>query len=97
MQLPYLDKLTLVVIGDQNAEALRLQAGEIDLMANGEIRAPDYAQFKRLEGDGRLRLHGIGVSLDPDFLWFNLAAQGPATPGAHCSPARSSARRCRPP
>ena len=39
IQLPYLDELTLVVIADQNAEALRLQAGEIDLMANGEIRA----------------------------------------------------------
>ena len=48
VQLPYLDKLTLVVSADQNAEALRLQAGEIDLMANGDIRAQDYAPFKRL-------------------------------------------------
>ena len=45
-QLPYLDKLTVLVIADQTTEALRLQAGEIDLMANGEIRPQDYAELQ---------------------------------------------------
>ena len=37
-QLPYLDKLTVLIVPDQNTEALRLQTGEIDLMGNGDIR-----------------------------------------------------------
>ena len=80
-QLPYLDRLTVAIIGEQNAEALRLQAGEIDLMSSGEIRPPDYAAFKKLESEGRLRLYEIGTSLDPDFLWFNLSGKNATSPG----------------
>lgn len=72
-RLPYLDRLTIVIVPDQNTEALRMAAGEIDLMAVGDIRPDDYATFKRAAGDGRLRLIDAGISLDPDFLWFNLA------------------------
>jgi peptide/nickel transport system substrate-binding protein len=80
-QLPYLDRLMLVIIGDQNTESLRLQAAETDLMSNGEIRPPDYAAFKQLESSGRLRVYRIGTSLDPDFLWFNLSSKGRPSPG----------------
>ncbi len=48
VQLPYLDKLTVLIIPDQNTEALRLQAGEIDLMSNADIRPEDYAAFRRI-------------------------------------------------
>jgi peptide/nickel transport system substrate-binding protein len=70
--LPYLDRLILAVAPDQNTEALRLEAGEIDLMTNGDIRPQDYAAFKRLSDQGKLRLVDVGVGLDPDFLSFNL-------------------------
>jgi peptide/nickel transport system substrate-binding protein len=73
-QLPYLDKLTIVIIQDQAAEALRLQASEIDLMANGEIRPQDYSAFRRLSDSGALRLIDAGTGLDPDLLWFNLTS-----------------------
>ena len=45
-QLPYLDKLTVLIVPDQNTEALRMQAGEIDLMGSGEIRPEDYARLQ---------------------------------------------------
>jgi peptide/nickel transport system substrate-binding protein len=80
-RLPYLDQLTVQIVADQNTEALRLQAGEIDLMSNGDLRPQDYAAFTRLESGGRLRLHQVGTSLDPDFLWFNLSPKGAASPG----------------
>lgn len=73
VQLPYLDKLTILLIPDQNAEALRLQSGETDMMGNAEIRPEDYGSFKRVEGQGRLRVLDGGLSLDANVLWFNLS------------------------
>jgi len=69
--LPYLDRLT-VMIASQAAEALKLQSGEIDLMTNADIRPEDYAAFKRVADQGRVRLIDAGLSLDPSLLWFNL-------------------------
>jgi len=71
--LPYLDKLT-VVFASQASEALKLQAGEIDLMTNADIRSDDYAAFKRAADQGRVRLIDGGLGLDPNLLWFNLTA-----------------------
>ena len=73
--LPYLDRLTVEIIRDQNAEALRVESGAIDIMSNGDIRPDDYARFKRASGQGRLRLVDAGTGLDPDLLWFNLASR----------------------
>jgi peptide/nickel transport system substrate-binding protein len=70
--LPYLDKLMVEIIRDQNAEALRVESGNIDVMSNGDIRPDDYARFKRAADQGRLRLVDGGIGLDPDLLWFNL-------------------------
>ena len=73
LQLPYLDTLTVLVVGDQNTEALRMQHGEIDLMANGEIRPEDYVGFRRVASQGNLRLIDAGIGVDPNLLWFNLS------------------------
>ena len=72
VHLPYLDKLTVAIVSDQNTEALRLEASEIDLMSNGDIRPQDYAAFRKLAEQGRLKMMEVGVGLDPDFLAFNL-------------------------
>jgi peptide/nickel transport system substrate-binding protein len=72
VQLPYLDRLTLAIVPDQNTEALRLEASETDLMSNGDIRPQDHAAFKRLADQGRLRLIDVSAALDADFLSFNL-------------------------
>ena len=72
VQLPYLDRLTLAIVPDQNTEALRLEASESDLMSNGDIRPQDHSAFKRLADQGRLRMIDVSVALDADFLSFNL-------------------------
>jgi peptide/nickel transport system substrate-binding protein len=77
--LPYLDRLTLVV-ANQTTEALRLQAGELDLMANADIRSEDYAAFRRAADAGKVRLIDAGVGLDPNLLWFNLSSVQAADP-----------------
>ena len=69
--LPYLDRLTLEIVPDQNAELLRLQTGQLDF-TQSEIRAEDYATLKRIADTGRLVLHDLGVGLDPDSFWLNL-------------------------
>jgi peptide/nickel transport system substrate-binding protein len=70
--LPYLDTITVLIIGEQGAEALRMESGGLDLMSNGDIRSDDYSRFKRLADQGRLSLIDGGIGVDPNLLWFNL-------------------------
>jgi peptide/nickel transport system substrate-binding protein len=44
--LPHVDRLTLEIVPDRNAEALRLISGQVDLLQD-QIRAEDYR-----EGEG---------------------------------------------
>lgn len=69
--LPRLDRLTLEIVPDQNAELLRLQAGQIDFTQT-EVRPEDYAALKASARQGRVQLADLGVGLDADSLWFNL-------------------------
>ena len=69
--LPYVDRLVLEVVPEQNAELLRLQSGAADLL-NGEIRPEDYVSVRRAEEQGQVRLMELGVSPDADALWFCL-------------------------
>ncbi|MGD9904722.1 MAG: ABC transporter substrate-binding protein [Vicinamibacterales bacterium] len=69
--LPYLDGVVLEIVPDQNAELLRLQAGELD-MTQQHLRAEDYATVRELERQGSVRLLELGVGLDPDVFFFNL-------------------------
>jgi peptide/nickel transport system substrate-binding protein len=69
--LPYLDRVTLEIVPDQNAELLRLQAGQIDF-TQSEVRAEDYATLRRAERAGQIRLVDMGVALDADSFWINL-------------------------
>lgn len=69
--LPYLDGLTLEIIPDQNAELLRLEAGQLDSMTS-EITPEAYAPLKRAAEEGRVRLLDLGVALGGDSFWVNL-------------------------
>ena len=69
--LPYLDRVTLEVVPEQDAELLRLESGRVD-MTTSEIRPEDYAPLKRAADGGRVKLMDLGVTLDPDSFWLNL-------------------------
>lgn len=75
-QLPYLDRIVIEFVADQNAEMLRLQAGTADLMTVADVRSEDIAALRRLRDQGALQLMEVGTGVDPNALWFNL------TPGA---------------
>ena len=57
VQLPYLEKLTIAIIPDQNTEALRMESGEIDLMSNGDIRAGGLRDVQAGERPGQAAAH----------------------------------------
>jgi len=71
IQLPYADQVVLEIVPDQNAELVRLQAGQIDLQQQ-QIRPEDIATLKPAIDQGRVRLVEIGVADNPDLLFFNL-------------------------
>ena len=82
-QLPYLDRLTLDVVPDQQTQLLRMEAGEADVMMGG-ISPDAYATLKQGEAAGKLRLYDLGAALYPEALWFNLK------PGAFAGDPRAS-------
>jgi peptide/nickel transport system substrate-binding protein len=69
--LPYLDRIVLEVVPDQNAELLRLQAGAIDV-APDALRPEDFVAVRRAEEAGTLEKIELGVALDADAFWFCL-------------------------
>jgi peptide/nickel transport system substrate-binding protein len=69
--LPYLDRLVVEIVPDQDSQVLKLQAGETDTEAS-EIRPEDYAPLKRFADQGTIQLLDLGVTVDPDALWINL-------------------------
>jgi peptide/nickel transport system substrate-binding protein len=69
--LPYLDRVILEIVPDQNAELLRLQSGATDVSQDA-LRPDDYVPVKRLEQQGTLTMQEIGVATDADALWFCL-------------------------
>ncbi len=69
--LPYLDRLVLEIVPDQNAELLRLESGQIDMLQQ-HLRPDDLASARSLAQAGRLQLLELGVGLDPDAFFFNL-------------------------
>lgn len=81
--LPYLDRMTIEVHPEQDAELLRLESGQVD-MTTSEIRPEDYAPLRRAADAGRVKLMDLGVGLDPESFWCNLK------PGAFGSDARAA-------
>ncbi|MEP7305084.1 MAG: ABC transporter substrate-binding protein [Acidobacteriota bacterium] len=73
--LPYLDQVTVEIVPEQDAELLRLEAGQLD-MTTTEMRPEDYTPLKRAADAGRVRVLELGVGYAADSLWFNLKPGG---------------------
>lgn len=69
--LPYLDRIVVEIVPDQDAQVLKLEAGEIDTELS-EIRPEDYAPLKRAADRGTVQIIEDGAAVDPDGLWINL-------------------------
>jgi peptide/nickel transport system substrate-binding protein len=75
--LPALDRLTLEIVPDQNAELLALQTGQIDFTQT-EVRPEDYATLKKAADQKKIAILDLGPGLDADSFWMNLRPNRPA-------------------
>jgi peptide/nickel transport system substrate-binding protein len=69
--LPYLDRIVLELVPDQNTELLRLTSGAADF-THSELRQEDFVPARRAEKEGKIALVELGVGMDADAFWFCL-------------------------
>lgn len=68
-RLPYLDELVFLIAPSEDAQVIRFQAGETDILSR--ISARNFSALAR-GAAGRFRLLDMGPSLEYHFLFFNL-------------------------
>lgn len=69
--LPYLDRIVIEIVPQQDAEIVRLQSGQSDLMQQ-QLRASDVAAFRALSDAGKIQLLDLGVATESNQFFFNL-------------------------
>ena len=68
-QLPYLDKLIYLIVGDTNNEILKFEAKEIDILS---IRGANVARYKAREANSDFTIYNLGADTGTLFLVINL-------------------------
>jgi peptide/nickel transport system substrate-binding protein len=69
--LPYLDRIVVEIVPQQDAEIVRLQGGQTDAMQSS-LRATDVTAFRRLSEEGKVQLLDLGVATESTHFFFNL-------------------------
>ncbi len=69
-RLPYFDEVVSVFTGSADAEAMRFQAGELDVV--GRLSAENFSALEKHQSAGRFRLYDLGPGFEYNFLFFNL-------------------------
>jgi peptide/nickel transport system substrate-binding protein len=69
-RLPYLDELVFIFVGTEDAQIMRFEAGETDIISR--LSAENYKLLSRDQGRTGLQLVDKGPSLEYNFLLFNL-------------------------
>lgn len=69
-RLPYLDQLTFVVVPSQDAQVIRFQAGDSQIISG--LSAENYAVLEPEQQSRHFKLYDAGPGLEYNFLMFNL-------------------------
>ena len=69
-RLPYLDELIFLFVGTEDAQLIRFQAGETDMISR--LGAENYALLAKSAQSRGFQLANLGPSLEYNFLVFNL-------------------------
>jgi peptide/nickel transport system substrate-binding protein len=75
-RLPYLDQITFLFVANADAEVIRFQAGDTDIV--NRLSAEDYAVLEKDQAAHSFRVYDAGPSLEYNFLFFNLNSVLPA-------------------
>jgi peptide/nickel transport system substrate-binding protein len=75
--LPKLGEIDLQFVPDPNTELAKLESGDVDLVTDA-VKPEDLAALRPLETQGQIKIVDAGVSISPDFMWFNLKPGAPA-------------------
>jgi peptide/nickel transport system substrate-binding protein len=69
-RLPYLDEIVFLFVGNEDAQVIRFQAGDTDLISR--LSAENYALLSKDSPTRGINLFDLGPSLEYNFLVFNL-------------------------
>jgi peptide/nickel transport system substrate-binding protein len=69
-RLPYLDELVFLFVGSEDAQVMRFEAGETDMVSR--LSAENFALLNREHARTGAQLVDLGPSLEYNFLVFNL-------------------------
>jgi len=75
-RLPYLDQITFLFVASADAEVIRFQAGDTDII--NRVSADDYSVLEKDQAARSFHLRDLGPSLEFNFLFFNLNSVLPA-------------------
>jgi peptide/nickel transport system substrate-binding protein len=75
-RLPYLDQITFLFVPNADAEVIRFQAGDTDIV--NRLSAEDYAVLEKDQAAHSFHVYDAGPSLEYNFLFFNLNSALPA-------------------
>jgi peptide/nickel transport system substrate-binding protein len=75
-RLPYLNEITFLCVGSEDAQVLRFEAGETDII--DRISAKNYSVLQQKQSSHGLQLYDLGPDLEYNFLLFNLNSTLPA-------------------
>ena len=69
-RLPYLDEITFLLVPSQDAQVIRFQAGETDVISR--LSAENFSVLAKEQQARGYRLYDLGPGLNYNFLFFNL-------------------------
>jgi peptide/nickel transport system substrate-binding protein len=69
-RLPYLDELTFIVVPTQDAQVIRFQAGDSQIISS--LSADNYASLEAEQKARHFKMYDAGPGLEYNFLMFNL-------------------------
>ena len=68
-KLPYLNSITMLIVGDMNNDTLKFESGETDILSvNGAL----VNRYRELKKHGNFELYDLGASTNTTFVFFNL-------------------------
>ena len=69
-KLPYVDEVVFLFVASEDAQAIRFQAGDTDLLTR--FSAENFAVLEKQEAARHYHLDDLGAGLEYNFLFFNL-------------------------